>query len=132
MTKNIEQPMIQSPLEKLLADKEQIRHQCQQQEQRLNASVAYIQDHAGSLLLSGVSSLLFSGSSKTAKMPIAVPPSKGSQEKISLGLADYLSIGKTMIPLLWEIVQPLIITWGIRKAKTIISNAFPGKLTRKA
>jgi len=124
--------MIQSPLEKLLADKEQIRHQCQQQEQRLNASVAYIQDHAGSLLLSGVSSLLFSGSGKTAQKTIALSPPKGSQDKVSLGLADYLSIGKTMIPLLWEIVQPLIITWGIRKAKTIIKNIFTGKTTYKA
>jgi len=120
------QPTKQTPLEKLLAEKERIRQQSTQQEQKLNEDLSYLQDNAGSLLLSGVSSLLFSGSA-TAKKNKALPVSGNSQTvhapTASLGLADFLPIGKIMIPVLWEIAQPLIIAWCIRRLK----KAFTGK-----
>lgn len=48
----------QTPLEKLISDKERIQRQCKRQEQKLNEDFSYIQENAGSLLLSGLSSLL--------------------------------------------------------------------------
>ena len=120
------QPTKQTPFEKLLAEKERIRQQSQKQEQKLNEGLSYLQDNAGSLLLSGVSALLFSGSA-TAKKNKALPASEHSQAvhapTTSLGLADFLPIGKMMIPVLWELAQPLIITWCIRRLK----KAFSGK-----
>ena len=120
------QPTQQTPLEKLLADKERIRQQSIQQEQKLNEGISYIQDNAGSLLLSGVSSLLFSGSGTSGKNK-ALKLSGYSQAVnlpvASFGVADFLSIGKMMIPVLWEIAQPFIISWCIRKLK----KTFTGK-----
>ena len=49
----------QTPLEKLISDKRRIKRQCIIQKQKLNDDFSYIQEHAGSLLLSGVTSLLF-------------------------------------------------------------------------
>ncbi len=42
-----------TPLEKLISDKERIRKQCVIQEQKLNDDFSYIQENAGSLLISG-------------------------------------------------------------------------------
>ena len=125
-------PTKQTPLQILTAEKEQIRRQCLLTEQKLNEGFVYMQDNASSLLLSGVSSLLFPGSGKTAKKEKTSLPSTQAQATSSLGLSDFLTIGKTMAPVLWDIVQPLIITWCIRKVRQIISNAFAGKKTDKA
>ena len=120
------QPTQQTPLEKLLADKERISQQSRLQEQKLNEGISYIQENAGSLLLSGVSSLLFSGSGtagKNKKLPLPIHSQAVNVPVASFGLADFLSIGKMMIPVMWEIAQPLIISWCIRKLK----NIFAGK-----
>ena len=127
----MKQPTKQTPLQKLSADKEQIRQQCRQQELKLNEGMIYLQDNAAGLLISGVSALLFPGSGKTAKKDKVALPSAHSQATASLGLSDFLTIGKTMVPVLWDIAQPFIITWCIRKIKKIISNAFTGKTTNK-
>ena len=57
----------QTPLEKLISDKERIQRQCKRQEQKLNEDFSYIQENAGSLLLSGLSSLLFPSNKSTTK-----------------------------------------------------------------
>ena len=124
-------PTKQTPLQKLSTEKEHIRQQCCRQEQKLNAGILYLQDNAAGLLISGASALLFSGSGGTAQKDKTVSSPAHSHATTSLGLSDYLSIGKMMVPVLWEIAQPLIITWGIRKMKKIIANAFTGKKANK-
>lgn len=89
----------------------------------MNEDFSYIQENAGSLLLSGLSSLLFPGNKPTTKTDDknTVPVAAG-QPPIALGFSDYLSIAKGMIPIAWDIAQPLIMTWGIRKARKWFSN----------
>ena len=57
----------QTPLEKLISDKRRIKRQCIIQKQKLNDDFSYIQEHAGILLLSGVTSLLFPNSKSEKK-----------------------------------------------------------------
>ena len=107
----------QTPLEKLISDKERIQRQCKRQEQKLNEDFSYIQENAGSLLLSGLSSLLFPSNKSTTKTNDKnTAPVTAGQPSIALGISDYLSIAKGMIP------QPFIMTWGIKKAKKWFSN----------
>jgi hypothetical protein len=128
----MKQPTTPSPLETLLADKERIRQQCRQQEQKLNEDFSYIRENAGSLLIFGIPSLLagtFGGvKKKNDSSPAGYSPSADIQD-ISLSLSDYLSIGKTMLPTIWEIVKPAVITWGIRK---ITGYIFSGKKGKKS
>lgn len=113
----------QTPLEKLISDKERIQGQCKRQEQKLNEDLSYLQENAGSLLLSGLSSLLFP-SNKSAAKENDKPATSVTTEAptIALGISDYLSIAKGMIPIAWDIAQPFIMTWGIKKAKKWFSN----------
>ncbi|WP_297905015.1 hypothetical protein [uncultured Parabacteroides sp.] len=114
----------QTPLEKLISDKERITRQCKRQEQKLDEDFSYIQENAGSLLLSGLSSLLFPSDKSAAKAKDKgeTPATMTGQPSFALGLPDYLSIMKGMIPIAWDIAQPFIMTWGIKKAKKWFSN----------
>ena len=118
----------QTPLEKLISDKQRIRQECRVQEQKLNDDFLYIQENAGNLLMSGISTLLFPKSkaktTQTENTP-AAPSADGSP--ISLGLSDYLSVAQGLLPVAWDVVRPLLITWGIRKAQ----NWVIGKLFKK-
>lgn len=121
-------PQIQTPLEKLISDKQRIMQECSFQEQKLNEDFLYIQDNAANLLLSGISSLLFpktkAKSDKTEYSP-TVPA--GESTTPSLGLSDYLSVVQGLLPLAWDVARPLLVSWGIRKAQGWII----GKLFRK-
>ena len=55
----------QTPLEKLISDKNRLQERCRLKEQELNSDFTYIQENSASLLLSGITSLLF-GKSKPA------------------------------------------------------------------
>lgn len=115
----------QTPLEKLLADKQRIQQACLEQENKINKTFTYIQENAGSLLLSGLSSLLFPAKpdkkGETAQGTVAsATPATTSP----LGLSDYLSVGKALVPLAWEIIQPLVVSWGIRTIRKKIINLF--------
>ena len=76
----------QTPLEKLISDKERIQRQCKRQEQKLNEDFSYIQENAGSLLLSGLSSLLFPSNKSTTKTNDKnTAPVTAGQPSIALG-----------------------------------------------
>lgn len=121
-------PQTQTPQEKLISDKQRIMQECRIQEQKLNDDFLYIQDNAASLLVSGISALLFpktkTKSEKTENCPVAPA---GEATSASLGLSDYLSVAQGLLPLAWDVVRPLLVTWGIRKAQGWII----GKLFRK-
>lgn len=115
----------QTPLEKLISDKERIRRQCKQQEQKLSDSFSYIHENAGSLLLSGLSSLLFPGSKSTTKEnENKIVPKADGHPSIALGISDFLSIAKGLVPIAWDFALPFITTWGFKKAKKWLSNLF--------
>ncbi|MEG1545105.1 MAG: hypothetical protein RR382_11385 [Tannerellaceae bacterium] len=114
---------LQTPLEKLISDKKRIQEQCRIQEQMLNEDVTYIHDNAGSLLLSSLSSLFFPGTNKTnAPTTSTSVAATASQPIISLGMADYLSVAKGLMPMAWNVAKPLLISWGIQKAQTWFIN----------
>lgn len=118
----------QTPLEKLISDKERIRQQCREQVQKLNNDFSYIQENAGNMLLSGLSSLVFPGSKQSTRSDESGPSTRNvGLPAVALGLSEYLSIAKGMIPLAWELAQPFIVSWGIRKAKKWLGNVFGGK-----
>ena len=106
-----------TPLEKLISDKERIRKQCVIQEQKLNDDFSYIQENAGSLLISGFTTLLFPNTkSKSTETATA------SQPVTPIGFSDYLSIAQGLLPVAWDVIRPFLLTWGIRKAQSWFTN----------
>ena len=105
-----------TPRERLKAERLRLQQACLLQEQRLNEDFAYVQENAGSLLMSGLSMLLFPSNKTTTQVPV------------SLGLSDYLSVAQSLLPVAWDVVRPLLTAWGIQKIQTwIIRKLFKKK-----
>jgi len=127
-----------TPLEKLLAEKIDIEEKCHMQEKKLNEDFAYIQDNVTGLILSSVSSLLFPPKktikkadqqlSHSGQYPSLISGDEENDTKSSsLSISDYITITKSLLPVAWEVLKPIIITWGIKKAKSILFGLFAGK-----
>jgi len=98
-------------------------------ESKLNANCAYIQQNMGGLLVSSLTSFVFSpkkqeGENLTASDMPALPVG-------GLALSDYLSIGKSMLPHLWVIAKPVLISWGIGKVQSLLIHKLFGKKKMK-
>ena len=94
-----------TPLEKLQANKQRLQTACDEQEKKINATFSYIQENAGSLLLSGVSSLLFpSKPSNKADGKPAVAQKDNAASPSPLSTTDILMI---MMKICMPIVQDL-------------------------
>ena len=122
------QNKLQTPLEKLISDKEHIRKQCVIQEQKLNDDLFYIQENAGSLLISGFTTLLFPNT-KTKKTESTDPSASATspaQAAIPIGFSDYLSIAQGLLPLL-GCSKTTLAYLGIRKAQKCYRPLFKKK-----
>lgn len=108
----------QTPLEKLISDKDRIRQQCKSQEQKLNEDFCYIQDNASSLLLSGFSALLFPNTKSKKNESAEATVAETNQPATPLGFSDILNLAQSLLPLAWDVARPLLLTWGIRKAQS--------------
>lgn len=127
----------QTPLEKLQMEKLRLTKACETQEHKLNEHFAYIQENAGSLLLSGLSSILFSSSPNKGKGKSQDSSATDNKESvatpINIGIGDYFSIAKGLAPLLWDIAQPIVASWGIKQVRKWITNKlFKKKVPAKA
>ena len=109
-----------TPLEKLISDKERIRKQCVIHEQKLNDDFSYIQENAGSLLISGFTTLLFPNTK--SKKTESTETATASQPVTPIGFSDYLSIAQGLLPVAWDVIRPFLLTWGIRKAQSWFTN----------
>jgi hypothetical protein len=121
-----------TPLEQLLADKSDIEKKCSLQKKKLNENLAYIQDNASGLLISGVSALLFPSKSSDKENKRQAISESGENNRsltknIPFSASDYLNITKSLLPVAWEIIQPFVLTWGISKAKSLIFGLFSKK-----
>ena len=123
---NNQQP---TPLEKLISDRRRIQQECTIQEQKLNADFSHIQENAGTLLLSGVSALLFPNTKTKSKGTESNQPVHTSEvPSMSFGFADYLSVAQGLLPVAWDVARPLLTAWGIQKVQAwIIKKLFKKK-----
>ncbi|MDR0429919.1 MAG: hypothetical protein LBH58_05510 [Tannerellaceae bacterium] len=94
----------QTPLEKLQSDKLQAKMRNRKAAQRLNDNFVYIQNKGGRILFSSITS-----------------------SKTKPGLGDVLDIGAVILPRLWGIAKPVLLTWGIGKIQSLVL----GKLLEK-
>lgn len=127
----------QTPLEKLTADKQRIKLAAYMKEKELNANFQYIQEHGGKLLLSGAVSAILPGSKSTNKTRQSSSSMMSSSLMSSIpsaltglalgGAKNYFSVGKNLLPVVWGIAQPFILTAGIKGAKKLIKNIFTRK-----
>jgi hypothetical protein len=113
----------QSAVEKLLYDKAQLEALIKEREKNLGRDFAYICNNASSLIISGFTSLLFP--SGRAKKPALSPTENVKKDAPDrpFALPGGMAIAKSLVPLVWEIARPFILTWGINRMKRIVKKA---------
>ncbi|MCC8153158.1 MAG: hypothetical protein LIP01_02425 [Tannerellaceae bacterium] len=105
--------------------KREIKRQSKIYEEKIAADFDYVQEHAGSFLMSGVSSLIFP------------KHKKGNSEKKSHSGStgdsfNFMSLAKSMlVPTAIAVVQPLLLSWGLGKFPTWIINFLLKRLKKK-
>lgn len=119
----------QTPTEKLRIEKCRVSRLLKEQEATINAHVSYVQDNAGRLFLSFISSMLFNPSSgKSGQLKTVDTEKRGSKTASEpLSFADFVPLTKLMIPIAWDIAKPVLLSWGIKKAGTLLSGIFTRK-----
>lgn len=105
-----------TPLEELRQEKEIVRRECAESEERLAGHWVYLSDNAGSLLFqSALNAVLkkfgFGGTSSKSKKEEEVSTSNN----LLAGLTAYY-------PVIWDLVQPLIWRFVVKKIKSIFSG----------
>ena len=108
-------PQTLTPLERLLHEKQRVTEECELRKIKLNADCAYIQANAGSLLLSGLSALLFPGGNKKQAAKSSANQTAAAAPVMPWGWGDLLAVA-------WEVAQPIIMTWGIKKVRKWFSR----------
>lgn len=119
-------------LEKLYADKLNCKHKSQEVQQRLNENFSYIQNNAGRIAFSSVTSLMFPG--KKSEAPNNQTLNVDALPVLALnglGISDYISIGRNMLPHIWAIAKPVLVTWGISKTQSFIFGKLFGRKKKK-
>lgn len=113
-----------TPKEKLIFEKERVRLQCLDTEEALCDHLGYIQGHAGSLLLSGISGLFFPKTKTSTKKTAVASQHAGEHES---AVSHYLALAKDLLPGLMDIAKPLLFTWGLKNARKWIFRLIRGK-----
>ena len=116
-----------APIDKLLADKAHLERIIKVCEQNLGRDFRYIRDNSSSLIISGFTSMLFSSDKLKKGQPALLSGSRKTSADAPLKFVDYVHIGARMLPVVWEIAQPFVLTWGINTAKNWIGGMFTRK-----
>ncbi|MBK5720072.1 hypothetical protein JGH11_04225 [Dysgonomonas sp. Marseille-P4677] len=107
-----------TPLELLRQEKAIVRRECAEGEDRLAEHWVYLSNNASSLILQSVTNTVLRkfgfGHKEDAK-----EESSSSNSGFAQGLLSNLT---TFYPVIWEIVQPLLFRFAIRKIKSIFSG----------
>lgn len=106
-----------SEIEELRLKKNELIQECRLIEEDLKYRTSYAKSNVGSLLMNTIVS-----SAKNGFSDLFIPGSKKKKKessKSSLGIGSILA---TSTPLIWEIVQPLLIGIAVKKAKSIFTR----------
>lgn len=117
----------QTPIEKLLSEKEELRERCVLQQKKLNDDFLYVQENAPRLLLSGFTTLLFPDANrKKASQSTHTAVTNNSPS----AAIDYQGIAKELLPVAWSVAKPVLLSWGIRKIQSWVVGFLCGKKSR--
>ncbi|MDR0700024.1 MAG: hypothetical protein LBG28_12560 [Tannerella sp.] len=120
-----------SPVEQLLNDRRNIEAQCRKQEQKLAEDFACLRDNASRLLFPALSSLLFSSGGFGKKTNTdAIGNDNRNRTTTPFATSAYFAVVRDLLPTVWNIIRPMLITWGINKAKSLIYDLFFGNKKR--
>lgn len=114
-----------SPLDELRQEKEIVKRECIESEDRLLDQWSYLSDNAGSLIFNGLVNSIVGklGFSNRIGGSQAKEKDEEQQDSSPLGIFHNVVNGvSAYYPLIWEIVQPMLWRYAMKKVKSIFSG----------
>lgn len=109
-----------SAIEELRSEKKQLINECREDKERLLHNLTHAQSNMGRFLLN---SLFLPNKSKESDIAeVSVSGKKKENKKSGIG-----QMAISMAPLAWEIAQPILIGFAIKKVKSIFTKNKKGK-----
>ncbi|MDH6308427.1 hypothetical protein M2451_000738 [Dysgonomonas sp. PFB1-18] len=110
-----------SPLDELRQEKEIVRRECKESEERLTEQWNYLSDNAPTLLLNGAVNGIASWLGFGTR--IGQKPKEQERDTESSGFMQNMLGGLTAYyPLIWEMVQPMLWRFAIKKVKSLFTK----------
>ncbi|NDV54289.1 hypothetical protein D0T51_00870 [Parabacteroides sp. 52] len=100
-------------------------------ESRFNGNLHYLQKNAGKLVIHEVTSSLFSGKSSTASSSPATSLSSTFIHTVLGSFSSSLGTKKDTLPMVFSMIQPLLVSWSIKGIKKLIGRLFSGRKKKK-
>lgn len=104
-------------LQQIHKEKLELKQSYLQGEEKIADNFNYLQDNWGKLLMHSALN--------SAKGFIGLPTSTNrgkSEEYQSNKIQQFSSVGLTVIPMMWELVQPFLIKYGVNKIKSFFTK----------
>lgn len=106
-----------SEIEQLRLEKNRLAQECKFHEEEFKYSVIYVKENFGQLCLNTIVD-----SAKNGFSELITPNSKKKKKESSNSSMGIGKILLTTAPLLWEILQPLLIGIAVKKAKSVFTR----------
>jgi hypothetical protein len=109
-----------TPIQILRLRKTEVETKCELVEKELSEDFEFVQDNALPILSRGVSYVLFP---KRRNNKPKLPASENRQTSpapATLDMDYLISIGKSLLPLAWNILKPIASMWAIRKVQNYV------------
>lgn len=110
--------------EELIKEKHRLQLKASLLESRLKEDFFYLQDNSRDILISSGITLLKPSRSKRSRKHSSHPENKKEDKNILGGIVDYA-------PAMWDFFKPMVLAWGVRSFKGMITRAFTSKQKRK-
>jgi hypothetical protein len=97
-----------------------VENKCELVEKELSEDFEFVQDNALPILSRGISYMLFPKRRDNKQKLYASENKQTSSVSATLDMDYFISLGKSLLPLAWDILKPIASMWAIKKVRSYV------------
>jgi hypothetical protein len=109
-----------TPIQILRLRKTEVENKCELVEKELSEDFEFVQDNALPILSRGISYMLFPKRRDNKQKLYASENKQTSSVPATLDMDYFISLGKSLLPLAWDILKPIASMWAIKKVRSYV------------
>jgi hypothetical protein len=109
-----------TPIQILRLRKTEVENKCEFVEKELSEDFEFVQDNALPILSRGISYMLFPKRRDNKQKLYASENKQTSSVPATLDMDYFISLGKSLLPLAWDILKPIASMWAIKKVRSYV------------
>jgi hypothetical protein len=109
-----------TPIQILRLRKTEVENKCELVEKELSEDFEFVQDNALPILSRGISYMLFPKRRDNKQKLYASENKQTSSVPATLDMDYFIYLGKSLLPLAWDILKPIASMWAIKKVRSYV------------